>query len=104
MDVRINFMGVIAAVTGKKELALSFTGTPTLRALIDDLEQRYGPDFGRRVYRTSTAPRRLQMCTRIFVNGRLVDDRALDESLPSPADVKSSAEVLVYLLPAACGG
>ncbi|HRA77415.1 MAG TPA: MoaD/ThiS family protein [Burkholderiaceae bacterium] len=104
MDVRVSFMGVIANVAREKETTLSFGQTPTLRGLIDALEQRYGPAFGARVYRNSSNPRLLQMCTRIFVNTRLVDDRSLDQPLPLPADARPSTEILVYILPAACGG
>lgn len=104
MNLRVSFMGVIASLTGEKEIALEIGGTPTLRGLLSELEARYGEDFGVRVFRTSTEPRLLQMCTRIFVNGDLVDDRALDQPMPTPSGPGSSPEVLVYLLPAACGG
>lgn len=104
MNLRICFMGVIASLTGEKELALDLDGAPTLRGLLTQLEERYGPEFGARVYRSSTAPRLLQMCTRIFINGNLVDDTAMDRPLPSPSEPGASPEVLVYLLPAACGG
>ncbi|MCO5100258.1 MAG: MoaD/ThiS family protein [Burkholderiaceae bacterium] len=101
MDVQVSFMGVIASVTGTKQLALALDGTPTLRTLIDDLERRFGTDFGSRIYRSSKEPRQLQMHTRIFINRELVNDRALDKPL---ALTPGSSEVLVYLLPAACGG
>lgn len=104
MDVRVSFMGVIANVAGEKETTLSFPQTPTLRGLVDTLEQRYGPEFGTRVYRNSSNPRRLQMCTRIFVNTRLVDDGSLDQPLALPTGARASTEILVYILPAACGG
>ncbi|MCC6608660.1 MAG: MoaD/ThiS family protein [Burkholderiales bacterium] len=102
VTVRVSFMGLIAYVTKEKELALEFAGTPTLRGLLDELERRYGADFGARVFRTSTPPRLLQMCTRIFVNGDLVDDKALDA--PLPAAPGTPPAILVYLLPAATGG
>lgn len=104
MDVKVSFMGVIANVVGEKETVASFPQAPTLRGLIDVLEQRYGPEFGARVYRNSSSPRLLQMCTRIFVNSRLVDDGSLDQPLPLPAGAGASTEILVYILPAACGG
>lgn len=100
--VRVSFMGLIAYVTKEKELALEFAATPTLRGLLEELERRYGADFGARVFRTSTPPRLLQMCTRIFVNGDLVDDKALDA--PLPAAHGTPPAILVYLLPAATGG
>lgn len=104
VTVRVSFMGLIAYVTKERELALGFAETPTLRALLEELERRYGADFGARVFRTSTAPRRLQMCLRIFVNGDVVDDAALDAPLPAPAEAGASPAILVYLLPAATGG
>jgi hypothetical protein len=103
MNLRVSFMGVIASVTGEKDLALAFDETPTLRGLLDELERRYGPEFGVRVWRNAKPPRLLQMCTRIFINGNLVDEKALDVPLP-PSPEEGSSEVLVYLLPAACGG
>lgn len=104
MDLRICFMGVIAHLTGQRELTLRFDEAPTLRHLLHELEDRFGPEFGSRLFRSATPPRLLQMCTRIFVNGQLVDDAALDAPVSSAADDASSTEVLVYLLPAACGG
>ena len=101
MDLRISFMGVIASVTGMKHLALSVEGTPTLRMVIDQLEHRFGTEFGKRVYRNSSPPRQLQLCTRIFVNRELVGESALDEALTPVGD---SPEILIYLLPAVCGG
>jgi molybdopterin converting factor small subunit len=104
VTVRVSFMGLIAYVTKAREFELEFPATPTLRALLEELERRYGADFGARVFRTSTAPRRLQMCTRIFVNTELVDDAALDAPLPAPAETGASPAILVYLLPASTGG
>ncbi|MCZ7562905.1 MAG: MoaD/ThiS family protein [Burkholderiales bacterium] len=104
LAVHVSFMGLIAYVTKEKELALEFAATPTLRGLLEELERRYGADFGVRVFRTSTPPRRLQMCTRIFVNGNLVDEQALDAPLPLAAEPGAPPKVLVYLLPAATGG
>lgn len=104
VTVRVSFMGLIAYVTKARELELGFPATPTLRGLLEELERRYGADFGARVFRTATAPRRLQMCLRIFVNGEVVDDAALDAPLPAPAGAGASPAILVYLLPAATGG
>ncbi len=104
VSVQVSFMGLIAYVTKARELALEFPATPTLRGLLEALEHRYGADFGARVFRTAAAPRRLQMCLRIFVNGDLVDDAALDAPLPAPAAAGASSAILVYLLPAATGG
>ncbi len=104
MNMRVLFMGVIANFTGERELALSFNSAPTVRGLLDELERHYGSEFGARVFRTSSTPRLLQMYTRIFVNGNLVGNEDLDKPVSAaPAD-KPSSEVLVYLLPAACGG
>lgn len=99
-------MGVIAHMTGQKELTLASEPGVTLRQILDSLEEQYGEEFGRRLFRTSTPPRRLQMHTRIFVNGGLVEDGALDDPLPFTGDGAAgpSSEVLVYLMPAACGG
>lgn len=104
MNLRVCFMGVIASLTREKELPLQFDEAPTLRGLLDQLEARYGAEFGTRIYRNAKPPRLLQMCTRIFVNGALVDETAMDAPLPSEAPSGESSEVLVYLLPAACGG
>ena len=104
MNLQIDFMGVIADITRTKKLALDFDDALTLRDLLDELERRYGDEFSVRIFRSSSAPRRLQMCTRIFINRKLVDDRALDAPLPSPSEPGSSAAILVYFLPAACGG
>jgi len=104
MDMRVMFMGVIANFTGERELALTFNQAPTLRGLLDQLEQRYGPEFGERVYRNASKPRLLQTFTRIFVNGNLIGAEGLDEALPPAPAGKPSSEVMVYLLPAACGG
>jgi hypothetical protein len=104
MNLRVSFMGVIASLTGEKELALAFDETPTLRGLLDELERRYGAEFGARVWRSAKPPRLLQMCTRIFINGNLVDEKALDVTIPDASKDGTSSEVLVYLLPAACGG
>lgn len=104
MNVQIDFMGVIANITRTKKLALDFVDAPTLRELLAELERRYGDEFSARIFRNASAPRRLQMSTRIFINGNVVDDRALEASLPFPPEPGSSAAVLVYFLPAACGG
>lgn len=104
MNLEIEFMGVLEDVTRARTLSLDFEQAPTLRELLADLEERYGEEFSTRIFRNATPPRRLQMGTRIFVNGNIVDDRALDTALPPPAEGKSSAAVLVYFLPAACGG
>lgn len=104
MNVQIRFMGVIADIAGTKQQTLGFEQVPTLRGLLSELERQHGPEFGSRIFRNSTAPRFLQMCTRIFLNKNIVDDRALDETLPVPADGAAPPEVLVYFLPAVCGG
>jgi len=104
VDLRVSFMGMITSFTGVKELALELPETATLRELLDDLEQRYGPEFGKRVYRNARPPRPLQMCTRIFINEIIVGDEALDEAIPLPEDGGPHPEVLVYILPAATGG
>lgn len=104
MRTRVSFMGVIARLTGEREVVLDFDQPPTLRALLLRLEERYGKEFGTRVFRNADPPRRLQMCMRIFVNSNVVPDSALDEILPGPTNDDTSADVLVYLLPAACGG
>ena len=104
MNVQIDFMGVIANITRTRKLALDFDDAPTLRELLAELERRYGDEFSSRIYRNAGAPRRLQMGTRIFINGNVVDDRALETALPSPPEPGSSAAILVYFLPASCGG
>jgi molybdopterin converting factor small subunit len=104
MNVQIDFMGVIANITRTKKLALDFDDAPTLSELLTELERRYGDEFSARIYRNASAPRRLQTSTRIFINGNVVDDRALESSLPSASEPGSSAKILVYFLPAACGG
>lgn len=104
MNVQIDFMGVIANITGTRKLALDFDDAPTLRELLTELELRYGDEFSSRIYRNASAPRWLQTSTRIFVNGNVVDDRALEASLPSSPGPGASAAILVYFLPASCGG
>lgn len=104
MSITVLFMGVIGSVTGEKSVTLPATSGLTLRALLDHLEGRYGPEFGRRVFRSHVPPRPLQMHTRIFVNGDLVDDHTLDEPLPCDGAVAGSPEVVIYLMPAATGG
>ena len=104
VNLRVSFMGITSSLTGTRELALQIPDTITLRGLLDDLEQRYGPEFGQRVYRNAKPPRLLQMCTRIFINGNMVDDSALDEILPPPEDGGEYPDVLVFILPAATGG
>ena len=104
MSPRVVFMGVIATVTGRKEMALETRPGATLRQVLDDLESRFGPDFGRRVFRSQTPPRPLQMHTRIFVDSALQTDETLDRQLPTGGDGQGSAEVLIYLMPAASGG
>lgn len=97
-------MGVIASVTGQKDLTLAAESPLTLREVLDRLEVRFGPEFGRRVFRSQTPPRPLQMHTRIFVNGTLAGDEALDQPLPAADAAPGSSEVLIYLMPAATGG
>ena len=104
VTVNVEFMGIIADLAGCKAVSLPFAEVPTLREMFAELERRYGPDFAARIYRTAEAPRRLQMCARIFVNNALVDDSNLDLPIPVVADRPSSSEVLVFILPAACGG
>lgn len=104
MNVQIDFMGVIANITRTRKLGLDFDDAPTLRELLDELEHRYGDEFSARIYRNASAPRRLQTSTRIFINGNLADDSALEALLPSPPEPGASAAILVYFLPAACGG
>lgn len=102
--LRILFMGVIANITGERELTLSVDPSRTLRDLLYSLEQRFGPEFGVRVFRNSTPPRRLQMGMRIFINKNLIDERALDQPVSMITEQQQSAEILIYFLPAACGG
>ena len=102
MSIRVLFMGVIANVTGQKDLLLPLESGVTLRAVLDRLEERYGPEFSQRVFRSPTPPRQLQMHTRIFVNGSLASDETLDA--PLPAAEPAASEVLIYLMPAASGG
>jgi len=104
MNIRVCFMGVIAKFAGETELALTFDEAPTLRGLFEELERRYVPELGKHIFRNCTAPRLLQTYTRIFVNNNLVDDEALDNTIPFPPDSLSSSEVLIYVLFAACGG
>ena len=104
LSLRVSFMGIVTSFTGTKELTLDLPEGATLRQLLDDLEQRYGPEFGQRVYRNARPPRALQMCTRIFINEIIVGDEALDEAIPLPQDGGPQPEVLVYILPAATGG
>ncbi|MBI5628941.1 MAG: MoaD/ThiS family protein [Candidatus Rokubacteria bacterium] len=104
MSIRILFMGVIATVTGQKDLVLEAGPGATLREVLDRLEARYGPEFGMRVFRSQTPPRPLQMHTRIFVNNELATDETLDLALPSVGPEQGAAEVLIYLMPAASGG
>jgi len=102
--LRILFMGVIANITGERELTLTIDPSRTLRDLLYSLEQRFGPEFGVRVFRNSTPPRRLQMGMRIFINKNLIDERALDQPVSMITEQQQSAEILIYFLPAACGG
>ncbi len=104
MNVQIGFMGVIADIAKTKKLALDFDGAPTLSELLDELERRYGDEFTNRIYRNAVTPRRLQTGTRIFINNKAVDDAALATALPQPAEPGASASILVYFLPASCGG
>ncbi len=104
MDLKVSFMGVIAGLTGEKERTFSFDKPPTLRALLDALESRYGETFAKRIYRSNVQPRLLQLCLRVFVDNNLVDHQALDEPLPPPPADRANGEVLVYILPASTGG
>jgi hypothetical protein len=104
ITLRISFMGVIASFTGGKELTLAFDRDRTLRDLLCDLEQRYGPEFGARIFRCATPPRRLQMGLRLFINKNLIDEAALEQPIPTANDSGSASDVLIYFLPAACGG
>ncbi|TAK48154.1 MAG: hypothetical protein EPO23_08740 [Xanthobacteraceae bacterium] len=102
INLTISFMGVIATITGERELTLELGRQQTLRDLLYELERRYGSEFGARIFRNAQPPRRMQMCTRIFINKNLIDETALDQ--PIPLASKNSPEVLIYFLPAACGG
>jgi molybdopterin converting factor small subunit len=102
MSIRVLLMGVIASVTGQKELVLPAEPGLTLRQVLDRLDERFGPEFGRRVFRAQTPPRPLQMHTRIFVNGTIAEDDTLDRPLPISGE--GASEVLIYLMPAATGG
>lgn len=104
VTLRIRFMGVIASFTGGQELTLDFDRHRTLRDLLTDLEARYGPEFGARIFRCAAAPRRLQMGLRLFVNKKLIEEAALEQPVPLPDDGGDSPDVLIYFLPAACGG
>jgi molybdopterin converting factor small subunit len=104
VTLRISFMGVIASFTGGKELTLAFDRDRTLRELLCDLEQRYGPEFGARIFRCASPPRRLQMGLRLFINKNLIDETALEQPIPLANENGSASDVLIYFLPAACGG
>lgn len=104
MNVQIGFMGVIADIAKTRKLALDFESAPTLGELLGELETRYGEEFTTRIYRNAVTPRRLQTGTRIFVNGKVADDAALAAALPEPTEPGASAAILVYFLPASCGG
>jgi hypothetical protein len=104
ITLHIHFMGVIASFTGGKELTLEFERDRPLRELLSDLEQRFGPEFGARIFRSATPPRRLQMGLRLFINKKLIDETALEHPIPLSNDSGSASDVLIYFLPAACGG
>lgn len=105
VDVQITFMGVLADITKTKKLALNFGGMQTLRDILGELEDRYGEAFACRIYSSARAPRQLQMCTRIFINGNIVvDDSALDTPLPAPTKHGAATAVIVYFLPPCTGG
>ncbi|MFQ5848014.1 MAG: MoaD/ThiS family protein [Candidatus Methylomirabilales bacterium] len=104
MTIRVSFMGVMRTVTRETDVGLSAAPGVTLREVLDSLERRYGPEFGRRVFRSQVPPRPLQMHTRIFVNGNLTDEEKLDEPLPVDGGEAGCPEVLIYLMPAATGG
>jgi hypothetical protein len=104
MSIRVQFMGPLANAIGAREILLPPDAALTLRALLDRLEARYGPEFGQRVFRSATPPRPLQMHTRIFVNGTAVDDAMLDAPLPSGGPGSGTSEVLIYFMPGASGG
>ncbi|MBI2014997.1 MAG: MoaD/ThiS family protein [Candidatus Rokubacteria bacterium] len=104
MSIRVQCMGPLANAIGALETVLADDAGLTLRALLDRLESRYGAEFGQRVFRTATAPRPLQMHTRIFVNGHAVDDSMLDTPLPAAGAAPGASEVLIYFMPGASGG
>lgn len=104
MSTRVLFMGVIATVTGQREVVLETRSGATLREVLDQLEARFGPEFGRRVFRSPDPPRPLQTHTRIFVNRAVQSEAALDLPLPAGGEGRDEDEVLIYLMPAASGG
>lgn len=104
MSTRVLFMGVIATVTRQRELVLETRSGATLRQVLDQLEARFGPEFGLRVFRSPAPPRPLQTHTRIFVNRAVQSDATLDAPLPAGGGAGDEDEVLIYLMPAASGG
>ena len=104
LNVQITFMGMLADIAKTKKLALQLDPAQTLRGMLGELEERYGEEFACRIYRNTSAPRLLQMGTRIFVNGTVVDDKALDTPLPAAKEPGAATAIIVYFLPASCGG
>ena len=44
------------------------------------------------------------MGLRLFINKNLIDEAAMEQPIPTANDSGSASDVLIYFLPAACGG
>jgi len=93
--VRVTFMGGLHAVTGQRELQMTFPQGATVADLLASLSKRYGDAFTCRVF---SSPGKLEHTILIFVDGEHIKGRG------GLAATLGNSEVEVIMLPMYAGG
>ena len=99
LTVTVKFYGVIRDVTSATTVQVGLDDGATVMDLLDHLHEKYGREFYNRVLDESTGIRHY---VKLFLNNQEVDGKALTTTRLA-AD-GSSAEAMLYVMPAGSGG
>ena len=95
LAVRVTFMGGLQAITGQRQLQMTFPEGATVTDLLASLSDRYGDAFTCRVF---SAPGKLEHTMLIFVDGENI------KACGGLAATLGNSEVEVIMLPMFAGG
>ncbi len=93
--VRVWFFGLVATMTGERDVGLELPSGATVRDVLAALGRRYGETFLGNLMRTKNEK---ASCCRVSLNGRVVKD------LDAPVAAEGAATVEIILLSAPEGG